>query len=530
MATPEEPVALREIGVPHDDGLEQGRKISWVHLPVTVHLDDDVGPLFESAPEAGHHRSGEAPVCPVPEELDPGGGGAGIDGPREIVRGAVVHDDDMIDEGGQTPKHRRERGASEARHNHHHPMVFEHPRPTIDKRRAPGLLVLCSSLDLKVPFSATPAWWQLLKGLHECGASLHVTTYQGRVPETPWWTAHPNRTFLAGEVFTAARALARRLGRGVHAMPSRSQGRENVLDRSVRHLAHAFAAPRWLSHLSQILRANDGIDAVLFVSVPPNHLRGVPGELRARFRRPVLFYDGDVPASLPGHRGFDSGFRIYDGADLGEFDGVLSNSAGGSESLVALGARRTHTLYYAADPQVYVPFAIPRDIDVFFYGHSVEYRADSLRMMIGRPAEVLQDARFAVRGHGLEGIGRAEILPYLSFSRLREYVSRSRINLVVTREAHATVHASSTMRPFELAMMGACIVSSPYAGIEEWFEPGTEIVVVGSAEEAIERYRHLLAHDGEREALGAAARRRALAEHTYARRAEQLLAIVREYF
>ena len=28
------------------------------------------------------------------------------------------------------------------------------------------LLVLVSSLDLRQPFSATPAWWQLLKGLY----------------------------------------------------------------------------------------------------------------------------------------------------------------------------------------------------------------------------------------------------------------------------------------------------------------------------------------------------------------------------
>jgi spore maturation protein CgeB len=71
------------------------------------------------------------------------------------------------------------------------------------------------------------------------------------------------------------------------------------------------------------------------------------------------------------------------------------------------------------------------------------------------------------------------------------------------------------------------MVANPVAGIERWFEPGTEIVIVGSAAEAVDRYRYLHAHDGERRAIGQAARRRALAEHTYARRAAELLTLLR---
>jgi spore maturation protein CgeB len=77
-------------------------------------------------------------------------------------------------------------------------------------------------------------------------------------------------------------------------------------------------------------------------------------------------------------------------------------------------------------------------------------------------------------------------------------------------------------------MMGACIVSNPCLGIEEWFEPGKEIVVVGSADEAAERYRYLLEHDAARRELGEAARKRALREHTYRHRARQILKILSE--
>ena len=54
------------------------------------------------------------------------------------------------------------------------------------------LLCIVSSLDLTQPFSATPAWWQLLKGLYEQGVEVLATTYQGPAIETLWWRALPN--------------------------------------------------------------------------------------------------------------------------------------------------------------------------------------------------------------------------------------------------------------------------------------------------------------------------------------------------
>src|SRR5207248_11209804 len=83
-------------------------------------------------------------------------------------------------------------------------------------------------------------------------------------------------------------------------------------------------------------------------------------------------------------------------------------------------------------------------------------------------------------------------LPYASFSKLGEYCRRSRINLLITRQAHASVHGSSTARPFELAALGCAMVSNPYLGIEEWFEPGREVLVVHDEQEAISTYKLLL--------------------------------------
>src|SRR5437773_7751809 len=117
--------------------------------------------------------------------------------------------------------------------------------------------------------------------------------------------------------------------------------------------------------------------------------------------------------------------------------------------------------------------------------------------MIAYASQQMPGARFAVRGRQLGDLGRTQVLAYLSFSKLREYACRSKINLCVTRKAHTSVFASSSSRPFELASLGACIVSNPYLGIETWFEPGKEIIVIQDREEAVERYRWLLDHESE---------------------------------
>lgn len=396
------------------------------------------------------------------------------------------------------------------------------------------LLIVCASLDLTQPFSATPAWWQLLKGLYEIGVDVIATPYQGPAIESLWWRAAPNPARWQGDSFKAARDLYRRLAGEappVQLDESRDDvNAESVSDKLVRRVAQTVIAPLWLRHLDQLLTRNPDTDAVIVLTAPLNHLTGVPAEIIRRHNKPVIYYDGDVPASLPNMHGFASGFRIYQGANPAEYTAFISNSKGGEAALKALGARAVHTLYYGVDPDVFSPVDVPaQDIDVMFYGHGKEYRQTWVEDMIAAPSRALEDARFAVRGTKLGDLGRTETLPYLSFSKLREYACRSKINLCITRRAHASVYGSSSSRPFELSSMGCCIVANPYEGIEEWFEPGKELFVVHSYDEALDRYRYLLSHERERLAVGQAARERVLKEHTFRHRAQQLTGIVRAY-
>ncbi len=394
------------------------------------------------------------------------------------------------------------------------------------------LLVIASSLDLQQPFSSTPSWWQLLKGLYENGVDLVVTTYQGPAIETLWWRAVPNPVKTQGDVFKLVRDVARRVmgpPKQAQVETPEEEKAESLSERAIRTAARVMIAPRWQSYLDKLLTEQPDIDAVLILTIPLNHVAGVASTLIAKHNKPIFYHDGDLPASLPQFKGFASGFRIYQGADPGEYTAVLGNSVAGLDYVKALGAKRVHTLQYAADPEVWSPLPVEKDIDAFFYGHGAEYREDWIRAMLTVSSNLMPERRFAVRGTRLGDLGRTELLPYLSFSKLREYACRSRLNLVITRQAHASVFASSNSRPFELAALGACMVSSYYHGLEAWFEPDKEVIILDSQEQAPERMKWLLEHDSERERIGQAARQRFLKEHTYKHRARELMDIIEGY-
>src|SRR5438105_12934682 len=130
--------------------------------------------------------------------------------------------------------------------------------------------------------------------------------------------------------------------------------------------------------------------------------------------------------------------------------------------------------------------------------------------LVGAPSARGRALDVALGGTDFRGdTGRARLIGDVPFNVFPRAISAARINLNITRRPHATVYASSTCRPFELAACGAAIVSNPYDGIERWFEPGREVVVVSDAAEAEAAYSDLLADPAEAAAVGQRARERA---------------------
>src|SRR5262249_12060119 len=163
----------------------------------------------------------------------------------------------------------------------------------------------------------------------------------------------------------------------------------------------------------------------------------------------------------------------------------------------------------------------------FFYGYGDKFRRDWTAAMVGDPSRELPDVDFALGGRDFRGdTGRAREIGDVPFNTFARAISTARVNLCITRRSHASVYASSSCRPFELAAAGAAIVANPYNGIERWFEPGSELLVVENAAEAVQAYRDLLDDPAQAEEMVRRARERVLDEHTYRHRARQLLDLV----
>jgi glycosyltransferase involved in cell wall biosynthesis len=392
--------------------------------------------------------------------------------------------------------------------------------------KPPKILAVASAIDLDFRYGCTPAWWQLWKGMYEAGVDLLVTPYRGRPVESPWWRIAPNPTYREGESFEGLRGMLARLKGDRYLRREEASPDESSFDKLTRETIARWVTPRWKRHLEKLVD-RERPDAVLVFTVPMAHLRGIPTALRERFGVPVAFYDGDVPMSLPEYGGMDTGFNPYHGADPSEYDCVFSNSEGGLERLLELGARRAEAVFWGADPEFFAPQAVEKEHDVFFYGYGDKFRREWMQTMVGEPSRQAPELEFALGGLDFQGdTGRARLLGDIPFNVFARAISASRVNLNLTRRPHATVPGSSTARPFELASSGAAIVSNPHAGIERWFEPGRELVVVETAEEALAAYRDLVADPAQAEEMGGRARERVLDEHTYAHRARRLLDLV----
>jgi spore maturation protein CgeB len=393
--------------------------------------------------------------------------------------------------------------------------------------KGPKILAVASAVDLDFRYGCTPAWWQLWKGMAQAGIDLIVTPYRGRAIESPWWRTAPNPLYREAEAFAGARSATARLRGDRYLRREESSPEDTRADRLVRETIWRVVTPRWRRHLERILERERDVDAVVVFTVPMSHFRGIPTALRERYGVPVAFYDGDVPMSLPEFGGMDTGFNYYHGADPAEYDLVLSNSEGGLPRLLELGARRAEALFWAIDPELFAPQPVEVEHDVFFYGYGDKFRREWMRELVGEPSRRLPDASFALGGEDFRGdVGAALTLGVIPYNVFPRAISAARINLNITRRSHATVPASSTVRPFELAACATAIVSNPHEGIERWFEPGRELLVVADAGEATEAYRDLLTDPAQAEEMGRRARERVLDEHTYAHRARRLLELL----
>jgi len=111
-------------------------------------------------------------------------------------------------------------------------------------------------------------------------------------------------------------------------------------------------------------------------------------------------------------------------------------------------------------------------------------------------------------------------------------ISGSRINLSLHFcGGRGTVPAGGdavSSRLFEIAAAGGFLLTDRCDGLDRHFDPRSEMATYGSVEELHDKVGHYLTHPGERTLMAQLARKRALECHTYERRAEEMLPVLRD--
>jgi spore maturation protein CgeB len=235
----------------------------------------------------------------------------------------------------------------------------------------------------------------------------------------------------------------------------------------------------------------------------------------------VAFYDIDTPVTLAKLR---AGDEEYLSASLvPRFDLYLSFTGGPTldELREEWGARRPLAFHCLVDPQAYRPLPAERRWVLGYLGTYSADRQPALERLLLEPARALPEERFVVAGpqypDDVEWPANVERIEHLPPADHPRFYAAQAFTLNVTRADMVRAGWSPSVRLFEAGACGVPVISDRWEGLDAFFAPGEEILVADSAADVLRSLR-----EADRDAIGAAARRRVLAEHTADRRAEQL--------
>ena len=243
-----------------------------------------------------------------------------------------------------------------------------------------------------------------------------------------------------------------------------------------------------------------------------------------------VFYDLDTPVTLAR---LDAGepLEAIGPRGLAHFDLVLSYTGGGALTALSerLGAQRVAPLYGSVDPERYQPAPPPVEARaaLSYLGTYAADRQDQVDALFLEPARRRPELRFVIGGaqypQDFAWTNNIFFWRHVAQGDHPRFYAAARATLNVTRRAMAASGWCPSGRLFEAAACAAPIVSDWWDGLDEFFVPEREILIVRTTEDAL---AVLDRSDAEIERIGEAARSRALADHTAHHRADELVALL----
>jgi spore maturation protein CgeB len=242
-----------------------------------------------------------------------------------------------------------------------------------------------------------------------------------------------------------------------------------------------------------------------------------------------IFWDVDAPATLAELRESpEHPLR----RTLPSLDFVLTYGGGPPviEAYEGFGARRCIPIYNALDPSTHHP--VPADerfkADLSFLGNRLPDREARVEQFFLEPAARLSHRSFLIGGNGWETKGMPSNVRHIGHVYTRDHNAFNTSPLAVlniARDSMATTGYSPATRVFEAAGAGACLITDAWVGLELFLNEGDEVLVARDGKDVAD-HMETLTPDRAR-AIGDAARRRIVAEHTYARRGDEVDIILR---
>lgn len=239
-----------------------------------------------------------------------------------------------------------------------------------------------------------------------------------------------------------------------------------------------------------------------------------------------VFYDLDTPVTL---EALQNGEQLtYIGPrGLVDFDLVLSYTGGAALTALEdqLGARRVVPLFGSVDPDIHHPACSLSgyNADLSYLGTYAADRQQALDELFIQVARRMPQKRFIVGGskYPVDFPWRQNIwyVQHVAPSAHAAFFCSSPLTLNITRGAMARMGYCPSGRLFEAAACGVAIVSDEFAGLDEFFQPGSEIIVARTTADVIAVMQF---SQDELAQVARAGRERVLNSHTAAHRAAEL--------
>ena len=237
-----------------------------------------------------------------------------------------------------------------------------------------------------------------------------------------------------------------------------------------------------------------------------------------------IFWDVDAAATLDEIRA-DPNHPVR--AALPHLDMVLTYGGGPPvvEAYEALGAARCIPVYNAVDPDTHHPVA-PDDrfaCDLAFLGNRLPDREARVEQFFLAAAAALPERQFLIGGSGWHDKHMPANVRHLGHVGTADHNAFNCTPIAVlniARDSMAAVGFSPATRVFEAAGAGACLITDYWEGIEQFLIPGEEVLVARTGQDVADLLADLTPDRAR--AIGEAARKRVLADHTYELRARQV--------